>query len=120
METLYRYDAVRYTYSVDLILTEYKVVKTTPCGYWVVPKGLYSIGYNTSKIKKWVSASGRKRLCYPTKSEAFESFYARTRSRVEHCKRNLTVAEAASRLSRNITEVRTTSLYPNFEDFRDH
>lgn len=46
---------------------KFKVLKVTPCGFW--------ISYAFSK--KWVSNSSKKRFAYPTVDEAWRSFRAR-------------------------------------------
>lgn len=85
IELLYRYDGgyfITDSISSKLIRTDYKVVKETPCGYWVRDVSLgYLEGFEkeNQKNEKWVSKTGRKRLCYPTKKEALESLIYRRR-----------------------------------------
>lgn len=65
-----------------LICRKFKVIKETPCGYWVkdVTLGyLEGMEIENKKDEKWVSKTGRKRLCYPTKKEALESLIFRRR-----------------------------------------
>ncbi|CAB4146917.1 hypothetical protein UFOVP431_2 [uncultured Caudovirales phage] len=102
-QTLYRFDAFRkpeddcsfdekfasYLPAIKLILTEFVAEKVTPAGGWVT-----RIGALFPK-PKFVLASGRKRLAYPTKEEAWESFVARTRRRHEILRDQLALAESA-------------------------
>ena len=93
---LYRYISQRYSYVIDaememygvtdpkLLLCEYKVQKTTPCGYWIYwgqPRG------------KWVSATARKRFAHPTKAEALEAYGYRKKAYIRHCEARLSRAK---------------------------
>ena len=49
-------------------LREFRVIKTTPCGYWIVDE------FNK---KRWVSNSSRKRFAYPTIEESLNYFIKR-------------------------------------------
>lgn len=60
-EILYRCDG----YSHGITYTKYKVLSETPCGYWVKEEHDWN-----NDDKKWVSKTGKKRLCYPTEKEA--------------------------------------------------
>lgn len=72
---LYRYDAYRASNSVKLRLRTFTVLRETPKGYWVIEYP--SLPEINEKYKRWVSKTGRKRLCYPTKEEAMTSFKCR-------------------------------------------
>ena len=65
---LYRCDG----YSHGIYYTKYKVISETPCGYWVKNEYDYD-----EKDKKWVSKTGKKRLCYPTEKEALYNLLCR-------------------------------------------
>lgn len=67
-----------YRYDWDLVLRTYKVIKETPCGYWVEVDL-----YDHPSGKRWTSKHSRKRLAYPTKEEALDSFIARKRKQIE-------------------------------------
>ena len=54
-----------------------KLVKETPCGYWI--GGDYS--YMGEGVR-WVSKTSRKRYAYPTREEAWESYRARKERQV--------------------------------------
>jgi hypothetical protein len=103
-QILYRFDAFRklednYSFDekraspvfpvIELILTEFTVKKVTPAGGWVT-----RIGALFPK-PKFVLASGRKRLAYPTREEAWESFAARTRRRHAILHEQLDLAKSA-------------------------
>lgn len=102
-QTLYRFDAfrkheddcsfdekfARYLPAIELILTEFEVEKVTPAGGWVTRIGAFF------PKPKFVLASGRKRLAYPTREEAWDSFKARTRRRHEILRHQLDLAESA-------------------------
>ena len=49
---------------INLRLDTYKVIKETPCGYW--------IDAPNKKFNKWVRKSSKKSFAYPTKKEAME------------------------------------------------
>lgn len=67
-EILYRCEG----YSHGIAHTKYKVLSETPCGYWVKEEHDFN-----EDDKKWVSKTGKKRLCYPTKKEALFNLLCR-------------------------------------------
>ena len=93
----YRYDEylVNWDYNtnranVRLYLTTYKLIRKTPCGYWIKEIKKHApfllkpneelIISKTSPLKpneRWVSSTSKKRIAYPTKKEAIESYIAR-------------------------------------------
>jgi hypothetical protein len=78
-----------------LILTRYYVVKETTYGYWITkwsPRPTAMIHLPMRNNYKWVSKTGKKRLCYPTEVEALESCRARTKRRLEYLDRDLKIA----------------------------
>lgn len=97
VETLYRYEAMRYSVTIDaemelfgvsrarLELREYKVVAETPKGYWIT--------YGFGGKDKWVSKTSRKRYAHPTKAEASEAYKQRKLAFVRHAKAQLKRAE---------------------------
>lgn len=108
MITLYRYSVARGYNTVrsntaDLILEEFIVVKETPCGYWYIPKPFYRSFSDPlpGTSRSWVSKSTRKRYCYPTTEEAFNSFTIRTRRRSEYLRDDLEMVENALRLTQD-------------------
>lgn len=75
-EYLYRVDDVCYTTGVRIEKRKFKVVKETPCGYWI---DLFEFFDD----KKWVSKTGKKRYAYPTEEEAMTSFKARKKRQIQ-------------------------------------
>lgn len=104
----YRYDIHRvhhtniygmdYTYKTTIQLTEYKLVKETPKGYWITQEGFYT-GFSKNH---WVSKTGRKRHAYPTKEEAMVSFVIRTRRRRAILQNQLDMCREALKLVNTI------------------
>jgi len=93
-EYLYRYHDVHYTTGVQVHMRKFKVVKETPCGYWVKL-------FESFDDKKWVPNNTRKRYAYPNKEEALTSFIARKRRQVKILETQLSIAKYA--LGRGIT-----------------
>ena len=92
----YRYEIVPNDgYGAGLTLKEFKVVKETPCGYWIT--------YTWDKrngLFKWVSKTSRKRYAYPTTEEALTGYIKRTKRRlfilkhqIKLCDTGLSIAE---------------------------
>ena len=92
-ETFYRYETYQeasyndeyghasYGSVAKIRLNEYKLVRVTPRGYWIIEdihiwNGEIS-DYNMKHSKKWIPKKSRKRYAYPTKEEAIESFMIR-------------------------------------------
>lgn len=76
---------------------EYKVVKLTPQGAWVL-HSCYGNFRDFEEIKRcanFVLAGKGKRLCYPCIKDAWESFLIRKRRRAMYLRRQLRYAEAA-------------------------
>lgn len=72
----YRYEWVNYSsYSMELRLMEYDLIKETPKGYWIGEKG-FKGGY------RWVSKTGKKRYAYPTADAALINYIKRTERRI--------------------------------------
>jgi hypothetical protein len=116
-EIWYRYDDVTYAAAADewgesrgpghteIVLREYRVIRHTPKGAWVVPYH-EGWGWNWSiDDKKFVLYAARKRLCYPSKVLALESLVARKRAmiriynaRISGAQRALTLADQMGNL----------------------
>ena len=71
----YRYDDVSYESGPKIILSTFKVIKETPCGWWIIQQ--WGDWCTPDEDKRWVSKIARKRYAYPTKEEAMISFTAR-------------------------------------------
>lgn len=109
MITLYRYHVSRgyntpNRESVELVLEEFIVIKETACGYWYIPKPFFN-GHRDPQTynKRWVSSTARKRHCYPTTEEAFNSFSIRTRLRAGYLRSDLEMVENALLLTQDQT-----------------
>lgn len=78
MTVLYRYIDTTTSRGYGFMLQRYHILRETPCGYWFVH--LYEKTFSTEHkelSKRWVSKSSRRRFCYPTKEEAWQSYRAR-------------------------------------------
>jgi len=82
--TFYRYDGYG-----NLKALEYKVVKETQCGYWIVP-----CKYAYDK-PKFVLKVARKRYAYPTKELALESYIKRKKHQIAILESQLYLARAS-------------------------
>ena len=93
---LYRYEDVLLNWDyntnqakVKIYLEDYKMLRETPCGYWIDTSG-YGKSYET-----WVSKTSKKRFAYPTKHEALLNLKYRKQRQIKLLKVNLSRAEAA-------------------------
>lgn len=78
-------------------LSEFKLMKETPKGYW--------IGYSwDTEPYKWVSKTSRKRFAYPTKEEALKSFIIRTQRSIQIMKERQYTAELALSVAQKMQE----------------
>lgn len=86
---LYRYESSSSSSYVDLQV--FIITRATPEGWWCLPAWVYQMGHDEWERleRKWVSNSARKRYCYPTKKEAWESYRIRKYWRVKHLTRQL-------------------------------
>jgi hypothetical protein len=89
-EHLYRFEDIVSTNGVQVIRRKFKVIKETPCGYWIQL-------YECFDDKKWVSKVARKRFAYPVLDDAITNFRARKRRQIEILEAQLSVAKAALR-----------------------
>lgn len=96
----YRY----YNQNSDVILEQFKLLKETPAGYWIIPE--YQdpveamVNFRDAWYRKWISKTSRKRFAYPTKEEALVSFKMRKQKQIpileaqlECAKETLKIAE---------------------------
>ncbi len=120
-EIWYRYDAIHYAPPMDefehpcgdgkigIRLREFKVIKQTPKGVWVIWRsGIFSDSYED---KRFILRDARKRYACPTKEEAAESYRARKERQVRMLKAQLRDAERA--LALNIWIYKAVLKYPN-------
>lgn len=89
-EYLYRFEDSMDAFGVKVHPRKFKVIKETPCGYWIE---LFYWGDD----KKWVSKVARKRYAYPTKHEALTSFKARKKRQIEILEAQLNQARQSLR-----------------------
>lgn len=82
--TLYRFDAARFEDGLRILLLEYSVLKSTPCGFWI-----------QYYPRKWVSGHSKKRFAYPTIEEAKVGFIKRKERQIAILKSRLDEAERA-------------------------
>jgi len=93
----YRYDIQYSEVHLDVIVSTFKLVKETPCGYWICQDTYYF-----SLEKRWISKTSRKRYAYPTKKEALNSFIIRKQRQIKHCTRDLGNAKQALNIAKQI------------------
>ena len=94
IEYLYRYEDILYAVLNDweevadsyvkIEERKYRVVKETPCGYWI-----------SFEDRKWISKTSKKRFAYPTKKEARDSFKARKTRQIEILTKQIDRAKTA-------------------------
>jgi|SRR5690554_1297699 len=92
---LYRYeDALGYD-ALECRLVEFKVIRETEKGYWFVESWLTNKAFESmaERSKRWVSKDARKRYCYPSKDEAWESYVIRKQKHLAHLDRQHRWAE---------------------------
>ena len=68
IQWLYRFEDVLHTERVHIYEYQFRVIKETPCGFWIDA---------FSDKNKWVSKVAKKRFAYPTRLEASVNFIAR-------------------------------------------
>jgi hypothetical protein len=106
----YRYEDIVYAdIGVRINERKFKLLKETPCGYWILPDW----GYNypeSEEFKRWVSKVSKKRFAYPTKEEALVSYMARKKRQIEILKSQLKRAEIALGKSETLYEKNIISI----------
>jgi hypothetical protein len=112
----YRYSDIvayyDYKYSVPkVIITEevFYLVRETKCGYWISRNPNYD--ENNIELwgerKRWVSKYSTKRLAYPTREEALQSFKARKKRQITILTAQLQQAQIAlEKATNNPEEIR--------------
>jgi hypothetical protein len=86
---------------------EYRVVKVTLKGVWLIDDEKSRYGYVKSSYgfiqgKRFVLTAARVRFAYPTKQLAIESYIARKKSQIDLCLRRAELAEAALNIAKVI------------------
>ena len=102
---LYRYDEILTTEGVRVYRREFAVIKETPKGYWVETG--FSFGGPGRKPDRalgdrWVSRTGRKRFCWPTKQEALESLIQRKQRQQKILNAQLSRASTAEAIAKKM------------------
>ena len=95
----YRHTETSYESGVQLDVKEYKLVRETPKGYWIIDDLWDYDEESVETYKKWVSKTARKRWAYPTKEEALVSFKARKRRQIRILTYQLSEAKTALKLA---------------------
>ena len=80
---------------VNIHLSEYKVEKETPKGYWIRE----DFGWTSCTHKKWISK--KTKFCWPTKEGALNSFVLRKKSQIRILEAQLRSAKVAMNLAEN-------------------
>jgi len=110
----YRYETAYGYRHVTAILMTFYVIKETRCGYWVVPSWQFPVSDPSSVVvkrhRKWIRKDSRKRHCYPSKEEAWNSYMLRCSWRVEHLERQLKYARLAEQLRKPDDKVPTPTV----------
>lgn len=75
--------------TIDVVLKEFTVVKSTRCGYWF---------YDGFK-RRFVLKSGKKRFAYPNKESALVNFLKRKKKRIEYLENDLISEKVALRIA---------------------
>jgi len=88
-----------------LNVSTYEMVRETPKGYWISPKGFNSY----KNFHKWISKTSRRRYAYPTQEEALNNFILRTSKRVEILAWELDCCKIAVDMAKSISakEIKT-------------
>ena len=104
---LYRYeDQMTYPNTINIKLRKFRVVKWTPCGYWIQ---VYDFDPD---YKKWVSKNGRKRFAYPTVEQAETNFIARKQKQI-------LILESRLRQAKNALQIVSPESIPNSNSRRN-
>lgn len=93
---LYRFEDFLDTFGVRVRERHFKMIKGTPCGYWIRL-------FHSSDDKKWVSKTAKKRFAYPSREDAITSFKARKKRQVKILEEQLSRAKRALALSESLS-----------------
>lgn len=85
----------------NIYLDEFITVGETAKSYWVIQNHFRNFSDDFIKThRKLVSKTSRKRYCYPSKGEAWESFIHRKYSHINRLRTTLEAAEYALNLAK--------------------
>jgi len=95
---LFRYEDAQLSQNqFNLTLHEYKILSTTPQGYWIE----YFNWKDYKTGKKWVHADGARSFAFDTEEAALRSFIIRKRHHREHILRRFRQADYSYKLACN-------------------
>ena len=103
-EYLYRYTNMQFGSEdsrfceIKLILSKYRVIKTTRCGKWITSSD-YLTYADQYVDKKFVNMEAKKRFACPTEKEALQSFIARKNRQISILSHQLDVAKRAREIA---------------------
>lgn len=90
---------------MQLRVDEYRLVRETPKGYWIIDADWYRGDADlTEEYKKWISKSSRKRFAYPTKELALTNYIKRTARYLKILQTNITNAKIGYNLAQQEAE----------------
>jgi hypothetical protein len=83
--------------NLEIIRDDFKVVKITPKGAWVLPYhfGPFESFEDVKFSAKFILTGKGKRFCYPDMNDAWQSFVIRKQRRAMYLRRQLKYAELA-------------------------
>jgi uncharacterized protein (DUF2461 family) len=88
----YRYNQNYDEYSMTVVCDEYRLLRETPKGYWIVPD--YS-HFDDVHHKRWIPKESIRRFAYPKKAEALHNFKMRKKHQIEILTSQLKYAKMA-------------------------
>lgn len=113
----YRYSDVLNELGLHIVEQTFRVLRKTPCGYWVQPTygdapdlTEQDIDYRINKATRphnvrWVSCDSSRRYCYPDRHDAMRSYHHRKESQIRHAEASLAKARLGLRVSGEILSV---------------
>ncbi|NQU13347.1 MAG: hypothetical protein HQ561_04325 [Desulfobacteraceae bacterium] len=102
----YRYYSVYYDGGPKVHMEKLHMLKETPKGWWIVPKGWGLYGKHEICMvggwERWVSKTAVKRYAYPTKEQALSSFVCRKNRQIKILTARLSGAKHELRIAENM------------------
>jgi len=86
----------------SLATVEFKLLRETLCGYWIVPT--WALDRYDEKLKKWIPKKSLSRYAYPTKDEALKHYVYRTKKRKQILKHQIQLCEAGLQIAEDFSE----------------
>lgn len=118
----YRYSDVLNELGLHIVVETFRVLRKTPCGYWVQPTYGHTpdlteegIDFRVNKATRprnvrWVSRESSRRYCYPSKADAMHSYKCRKESQLKHA--NVAIARAKKGLAAATEILALGNAYP--------